>query len=59
MTVDPHTHDFAQEAFHASRMEDAVKVILMEVELSAADRAVLENAVRIARNLQKLPRTAQ
>ena len=52
MTHDNYS-DLGQEAIHAIRMEESVKVVLSETQLSPADRAVLENAVRIARTLQK------
>ena len=45
--------DLGQEAIHALKLEEAATVVLRENTLGAADRAVLENAVRIARNLQK------
>ena len=45
--------DLGMEAIHAIRVEEAVLVLLRENQLSPADRAVLENAVRIARTLQK------
>lgn len=45
--------DLGMEAIHAIRVEEAVLVLLHENQLSPADRAVLENAVRIARALQK------
>ena len=51
-------NDLGQEAIHAIRMEEAVKVVLNETQLSPADRAVLENAVRIARTLQKALKVA-
>ena len=41
------------EAIHASRMEEAIVVVLRENQLEPDDRAVLENAVRIARTLLK------
>lgn len=51
------THDnyseLGQEAIHALRMEESVLAVLREQSLGPADRAVLENAVRIARTLQK------
>ena len=37
----------------AATMEEAIKVVLYETKLTAADRDVLEKAVRIARTLQK------
>lgn len=45
--------DLGQEAIHALKMEESVLVVLRENPLGPADRAVLENAVRIARTLQK------
>ena len=51
-------NDLGQEAIHAIRMEEVVKVVLNETQLSPADRAVLENAVRIARTLQKALKAA-
>ena len=40
-----------QEAMHALRLQEAAEVVLQEARLSAANRAVLVNAVRIARGL--------
>jgi hypothetical protein len=48
-----HYSELGQEAIHALKLEEAAKVVLRETHLSPADRAVLENAVRIARTLQK------
>ena len=45
--------ELGQEAIHASRLEEAAMIVLNENRLSPADRAVLENAVRIARTLKK------
>ena len=45
--------DLGPEALHALRMEEAVLVVLRDHSLGPADRAVLENTVRIARSLQK------
>lgn len=45
--------NLGQEAIHALKMEESVLVVLRENQLGPADRAVLENAVRIARTLQK------
>ena len=51
--VNEHYRELGQEAIHAMRLEEAARVVLGETPLSPADRAVLENAVRIARTLQK------
>jgi hypothetical protein len=48
--------ELGHAAIHAIKLEEAAKVVLGEATLTPADRAVLENAVRIARNLQKGPR---
>ena len=40
-----------QEAMHALRLQEAAEVVLQEAHLSAAHRAVLVNAVRIARTI--------
>jgi hypothetical protein len=47
--------DLGQEAIRARRLEEAAVAVLRDnqFQFSAADRAVLENAVRIARTLQK------
>ena len=37
----------------ALRLEEAVREVLRDTRLCSADRATLENAVRIARSLQK------
>lgn len=53
------THDnyvnLGQEAIRAMRLEEAAVAVLRDnqFQFSPADRAVLENAVRIARTLQK------
>lgn len=51
--LNDHYRELGQEAIHAIRLEEAAVVVLRENDLSPADRAVLENAVRIARTLQK------
>lgn len=48
-----HYRELGQEAIHALRLEEAAMVVLRENPLGPSDRAVLENAVRIARTLQK------
>ena len=53
-----HYRELGQEAIHALRLEEAAQLVLRENHLSPADRAVLENAVRIARFLQKALRAA-
>jgi hypothetical protein len=50
--------DLGQEAIHAIRLEEAAMVVLNENRLTPADRAVLENAVRIARTIKKGMRAA-
>jgi hypothetical protein len=55
MSTHNQPHDHSQEAVYAARMEDAVKVVLRENILTEADRAVLEHAVFIARNMRKKP----
>lgn len=50
--------EIGPEAIHASRLEEAAMDVLAENRLSPADRAVLENAVRIARTLKKGMRAA-
>jgi hypothetical protein len=45
--------NLGQEAIHAIRLEEAAMVVLRENALGPGDRAVLENAVKIARILQK------
>jgi len=50
--------DLGKEAIHALDMEEAVLVVLQENQLGPADRAVLENAVRIARTIQKALKAA-
>jgi hypothetical protein len=50
--------DLGQEAIQARRLEEAAMVVLRENDLSHVDRAVLENAVRIARTLQKALKAA-
>lgn len=57
MTQDTY-RDLGHEAIHALKLEEAAVVVLRENQLSPADRAVLENAVRIARMLQKGLRAA-
>ena len=52
--VNDQYRDLGQEAIHALRLEEAAVVVLRENPLAPADRAVLENAVRIARTLQKM-----
>ena len=48
-----HYQALGQEAIHALNLEEAATVILREANLTPSDRAVLENAVRIARILRK------
>ena len=43
------------EAAHALDLEEAARAVLREAALSWEDRAVLEDAVRIARTLRKRP----
>jgi len=45
--------DLGQEVIRAMRLEEAAVAVLRDNQFTAADRAVLENAVRIARTLQK------
>lgn len=57
MTQDNY-RDLGQEAIHAMRLEEAAMVVLRENKLTPSDRAILENAVRIARGLQKIAKSA-
>lgn len=52
---DDYYRELGQEAIHALALEEAAKLILGEAKLTSVDRATLENAVRIARTLQKAP----
>ncbi len=53
MNDNDNDRDLGPEAVHALRMEEVVLVVLRDHSLGPADRAVLENTVRIARSLQK------
>ncbi|GEM_PF-3844892 len=46
-----HYRELGQGAMHALRLQEAAEVVLQEAHLSAAHRAVLVNAVRIARTI--------
>ena len=43
--------ELGPEAMHAVRLQEAAEVVLQEATLTAAHRAILVNAVRIARTL--------
>jgi hypothetical protein len=54
-----HDYHLSQEAMNALRLEEAAKDVLRDPSLTAEDRAVMENAVRIARILQKAPKSVE
>ena len=52
---DDYYRELGHEAIHALALEEAARLVLGEAKLTSVDRATLENAVRIARALQKAP----